>query len=248
MILGISEAGQDVAPDKMKEIQRQLSAVIARDPGRCRLRIVLRAELWQYPEYRPLHHRIKAARRPQRLGCADRRPVAPADRQGPGREAVPAASAGHHRRWPHRARTVPVRAAGSRSARAERLDAAPDRAAQETAAAGGRRHRCAERSANADRDHQPRCGGALRHPAAAHRRHAQRCIRPAPGNAVLHQQFVLPRDGGIAAPAAEPRTLSISCTSRRRPPASSCHFPRWSTSTPSTSAHCWSPIRGNSRP
>ncbi len=32
MILGISEAGQDVSPEKMKEIQRQLSAVIARDP------------------------------------------------------------------------------------------------------------------------------------------------------------------------------------------------------------------------
>ena len=32
MILGISEAGQDVSPDKMKDIQRQLSAVIARDP------------------------------------------------------------------------------------------------------------------------------------------------------------------------------------------------------------------------
>jgi hydrophobe/amphiphile efflux-1 (HAE1) family protein len=32
MVLGISEAGQDVAPDKMKDIQRQLSAVIAHDP------------------------------------------------------------------------------------------------------------------------------------------------------------------------------------------------------------------------
>jgi multidrug efflux pump subunit AcrB len=32
MIMGISEAGQDVSPEKMKEIQRQLSAVIARDP------------------------------------------------------------------------------------------------------------------------------------------------------------------------------------------------------------------------
>ncbi len=32
MILGISEAGQDVSPEKMKDIQRQLSAVIARDP------------------------------------------------------------------------------------------------------------------------------------------------------------------------------------------------------------------------
>ena len=32
MILGISEAGQDVSPDKMKEIQRQLSDVIAKDP------------------------------------------------------------------------------------------------------------------------------------------------------------------------------------------------------------------------
>ena len=32
MLLGISEAGQDVSPTKMKEIQRQLSEVIARDP------------------------------------------------------------------------------------------------------------------------------------------------------------------------------------------------------------------------
>jgi hydrophobe/amphiphile efflux-1 (HAE1) family protein len=32
MLLGISEAGQDVSPTKMREIQRELSAVIARDP------------------------------------------------------------------------------------------------------------------------------------------------------------------------------------------------------------------------
>jgi hydrophobe/amphiphile efflux-1 (HAE1) family protein len=32
MILGISEAGQDVSPTKMREIQRELSAVIGRDP------------------------------------------------------------------------------------------------------------------------------------------------------------------------------------------------------------------------
>ena len=32
MLLGISEAGQDVSPTKMKEIQRQLSEVIGRDP------------------------------------------------------------------------------------------------------------------------------------------------------------------------------------------------------------------------
>jgi hydrophobe/amphiphile efflux-1 (HAE1) family protein len=32
MLLGISESGQDVSPDKMKEIQRELSRVIARDP------------------------------------------------------------------------------------------------------------------------------------------------------------------------------------------------------------------------
>jgi len=32
MILGISEAGQDVSPVKMKEIQRQLSDIIAKDP------------------------------------------------------------------------------------------------------------------------------------------------------------------------------------------------------------------------
>jgi hydrophobe/amphiphile efflux-1 (HAE1) family protein len=32
MLLGISEAGQDVSPEKMKDIQRQLSTVIAQDP------------------------------------------------------------------------------------------------------------------------------------------------------------------------------------------------------------------------
>ena len=32
LIIGISEAGQDVSPEKMRAIQRQLSAVIARDP------------------------------------------------------------------------------------------------------------------------------------------------------------------------------------------------------------------------
>ena len=32
MILGISEAGQDVSPQKMRQIQLQLSDVIAQDP------------------------------------------------------------------------------------------------------------------------------------------------------------------------------------------------------------------------
>ena len=32
MLLGISEAGQDVSPEKMKDIQRQLSDIIAQDP------------------------------------------------------------------------------------------------------------------------------------------------------------------------------------------------------------------------
>ena len=61
LLLGISEAGQDVSPEKMKEVQRQLSAVIEQGPRRQRLRLVLRPELRQYAKYRALHRWPEAA-------------------------------------------------------------------------------------------------------------------------------------------------------------------------------------------
>ena len=61
LLLGISEAGQDVSPEKMKEVQRQLSAVIEQDPDVSRLRLVLRPELRQYAKYRALHRWPEAA-------------------------------------------------------------------------------------------------------------------------------------------------------------------------------------------
>ncbi len=126
MILGISEGGQDVSA---AEDEGYPAPALRRDRegSRCRrLRIVLRPELRQYPEYRPLRHRTEAARRPQRQRLANHRPAASEARAGAGRAAVPAAGAGHHRRRPHRARPVPVRAAGSRLPRAQYLGAAPD--------------------------------------------------------------------------------------------------------------------------
>ena len=61
MILGISEAGQDVSPERMKDIQRQLVRSDRAATRRRRLRVVLRPQLRQHAEYRPLHHRIEAA-------------------------------------------------------------------------------------------------------------------------------------------------------------------------------------------
>ena len=48
MIIGISEAGQDVSPAKMKAIQRQLSDVIARDPDVADFGSFFGPELRQY--------------------------------------------------------------------------------------------------------------------------------------------------------------------------------------------------------
>ncbi len=239
MLLGISEAGQDVSPEKMKEIQRQLSDRDRAGSRRRRLRLVLRPELRQYAEYRALHRRLEAARRPQCLGLANHRPAAAEARANPRRPAVPAAGAGHHRRRPHRARPIPIRAAGSRPARAEYLGAAADGQAQDAAATGGRRHRCAERRAAAHRHHQSRCGGAVRHPAASHRQHAQRRVRPGRRDAIFHQQFLLRRSRSDARPAGQPGDAQSISTSRRRPTGSSFRFRRWSASTPAISGRCW---------
>ena len=66
MIMGISEAGQDVSPEKMKQIQLRALRRDRPRPGRRRLRNILRPQLRQYTEYRPRRHRFEAARRPHR--------------------------------------------------------------------------------------------------------------------------------------------------------------------------------------
>ena len=57
-------------------------------------------------KYRSLLHRAQAARRARAHRLAGHRPAAAAARQGTGRDAVPAAGAGHHRRRPHLPRAV----------------------------------------------------------------------------------------------------------------------------------------------
>ena len=165
---------------------------------RLRLRIVLRPELRQYPKYRPLRHRLEVARRPRRQRHADHRPAASEARTDSGRPAVPAGGAGYHRRRPHRTRPIPIRHAGPRPARAEHLGAEAHGQAQDHAAARRCRQRCDERGAAAQYRHQSRRGRPFRRPAAAHRRHPQRCVRSAPGNAVFHQQFLLPHSRSAA--------------------------------------------------
>ena len=162
-------------------------------------------------QYRPLLHRAQAARRARAHVLADHRPAAAAARQGPGRQPVPAADAGHHRRRPHLARQLPVHAAGLQHRRAERM-VAEDAGEDADAAADRRRvERSPGERAAAQGHHQSRPGLALRHLAADDRRHPQRRLRPAPDHAVFHPaQYLLdhPRNPARAADATSPRSTA----------------------------------------
>ena len=247
MLLGISEASQDISPQRMMAVQRQLSADHRARSRRLRLRIVLRPELRQYAKYRPLRRRPEAARRPQRQRLADHRPAAPEARADSGRAAVPAAGAGYHRRRPHRARPVPIRHAGSRPPRAQYLGAASVGQAQDHAATGRRGERRAERGAAAHDRHQSRCGSPFRHPAAAHRRHAQRCVRPAPGDAVFHQQFLLPHSRSAARAPGQRRHAQSDLRQGAGHRAARAVVDPGQRRHRSISGRSWSPIPGNSR-
>ena len=247
MILGISEAGQDVSPDKMRDIQRQLSAVIAQRPRRRRLRIVLRPELRQYAKYRPLHHRSEAARRPHASASQI------IDRLRPQLAKVPGA-----RLFLQPAQDITV---GGRIARGQFQYVLQDpdlhelntwaprllRQAQDAARAGRRRQRCAERGAAAHNQHQSRCGRPFRHSAAAHRRHAQRRLRPAPGDAVFHQQFLLSRARSAARAAGERADAQSDLRQGADQRAARAAVDPGQRRHRRISGRCWSPIPGNSR-
>ena len=62
LIQGLSEAAQDVSPDEMKRLQRELSQVIAARSRRRLVRLLLRQRRRQHAQHRPLLHRPQAAR------------------------------------------------------------------------------------------------------------------------------------------------------------------------------------------
>ena len=153
LMLGISEAGQDVSPTKMKAIQRQLSAVLAQDPDI--------ADFGSFfgPSYGNTQNtgrfviglKLRDDRNATASQIIDR--LRPKLAQVPGVRAFPAAGAGYHCRRPHRPRPVSIRFAGPRCARTQHLGAAPDDQAEDAAAIGGCRDRCAEFRATTDHQH-----------------------------------------------------------------------------------------------
>ena len=192
IILGLSDAPQDISFDEMVRRQHALTDVVARDPDVASYGTGLGGN-------RPINNGflvigLKPRDRAQRQRRSDHHPPAAADRAGAGRDAVPAGGAGPQRRRPPRAHAVPIHPAGFGHRRAQRVGAA-------SCSPRCRSCRCCatsppiSRRAAAwwrsiiDRDQAARFGIQP----AADRPDALRCLRPAPGGAVLHPGQQLPR-------------------------------------------------------
>ena len=118
LIQGLSEAAQDVSPDRD---ETPAARAVASDRARSRRRLVrllLRQRRRQYAQHRPLLHRAQAARRAHVLGAAGDQSAAAATRQG---AKAPICSCSRRRTSPWGARSraassnIPCRTPTSRS-------------------------------------------------------------------------------------------------------------------------------------
>ena len=139
--------------------------------------------------------RSRSATRRRRRG--DRPPAPRKLAHGAGRDAVPAAGAGHPRRRPREQRAVPVHAPGRRPRRARRRGRRSSRGScaqlpGSPTSTSDQQTTGLQASLVIDRDTASR---ARRH-AAADRRHALRRVRPAPGLDDLHAAEPVPRRAG----------------------------------------------------
>ena len=100
IIVGLSDAPQDISFDEMVRRQHALMDVVARDPDVASYGTGTRRQPADQQWLRG--HRAQAARSAQRQRRSDHHPPAAAAREGAGRDAVPAGGAGSQRRRPHR--------------------------------------------------------------------------------------------------------------------------------------------------
>ena len=191
MLLGISEASQDISPQRMMEVQRQLSAIIEQDPD------VADFVSFFGPSYGNTQN---TGRFVVGLKLRDDRDASASqiiDRLRPKLQQIPGA-----RLFLQAAQDITV---GGRIARgqfqyvmqdpdlhelntwAPKLMAKLKTMPELADVASDAQNAAPQLTININRD----AAVPFRRPAAAHRRHAQRCLRPAPGDAVFHQQFLL---------------------------------------------------------
>jgi multidrug efflux pump subunit AcrB len=106
--------------------------------GRARSRrrgrgLLLRQRRRQHAQYRAIFHFAQATRRAQIDRDGGDQPAPAAIGQGAGRQSLPAALTGHHRRRAHLARPIPIHPAGREPRRAQHLGAEDARQAQDAA-------------------------------------------------------------------------------------------------------------------
>ncbi len=249
MLLGISEAGQDVSPTKMKEIQRQLSDVIAHDPD------VADFGSFFGPSYGNTQNtgrfivglKPRDDRNATAAQIVDR--LRPQLAKSPGRASCSCS----------RRRTSPS-AAASRAASFSTCLQDPDQ--HELNAWTPRlieRLKKLPQLADVATDAQneaPMLTVTINRDAAARFGIQPQLIDDTLNDAFGQRQVTQYFTNNSYYLEMEVSTRSCrrtcrrstSSTSRRRPTGNWSRSPLWSPSTPTISARCWSPIRGNFRP
>ena len=217
MLNGLAEAAQEVSPMEMMRLQRELGAVLLRDPDIAGFRVADRQHRGQRQrpvgEHRPLLHRAQAPRRTHAHRLGDHQPAAAPVGAHRRRQHVPAGNPGHHRRRPGRARQLPIHAPGRQHPRAGRMVGEVARQDAHAATACRCLNRSPRHRAASAGDHQPRSGLALRHHAADDRRHPQRRVRAASDHAIFHPaQYLLGHPRSHPGTAGSPSLRSNAST------------------------------------
>ena len=246
LIIGLSEAAQDISYSAMAERQQALLNAIMKDPSVASVGSAIGAGGGNttvnngriYIALKPYKQRDSMETILARL--------ANQPGQDPGHHALYAGRAGHHHRRPGLENPISVHAGRRRSGRAEPLGGPVPRQDQEDPRHHRRRDRPAQFRSPARHHDQARGGFELRHPALHHRQHARRRLWPAHRLDHVHGLEPVPcRHGGqseipVLAGGVEPASTS------NPQPARKCRYRRWSTAW-SRSPRSWSTTRASSR-
>ena len=179
LIIGLSEAAQDISFQAMAERQQALLNALMRDPAVASVGAAVGAGGGNTTVN---NGRVYIALKPKnQRGSMDRGARAAADqpRQDPGHHALYAGRAGHHHRRARVQDDVSVHAERRRSRRAQPLGRVVPRQDQGHPRHHRRRHRSAQCRAAARHHDQARSRVELRHLALYDRQYARRRLRPA---------------------------------------------------------------------
>ena len=246
LIIGLSEAAQDISYPAMAERQQALLNAIMKDPAVASIGSAIGAGGGNTTVN---NGRIYIALKPYKQRDSmetDTRAAADQPGQDPGHHALYAGRAGHHHRRPRLENPVSVHADRRRSRRAEPLGGPVPRQDQEGPWHHRRRDRPAEFRSPARHHHQARGGFELRHPALHHRQHARRRLWPAHRLDHVHDLEPVPcRHGGQSEIPVLAGGVERTSTSNPQP-ARKCRYRRWSTAW-SRSPRSWSTTRASSR-